>query len=115
MARLSKKAPYSKIKIFDTEYVVQFKTIEKEHKTECLIFTYDEDTNDYPLFVRGVSKCIAEDVKDFDVEVGKKISFDKAMIKLEASMEKAIEFMAIDTRNKFTYFEDQLSYKCFKK
>lgn len=113
MARLSMKLPYSKIIVYDEEYYIQFKVIEKECKTECLIFIKDDD-NSYPLFVRGVSKCVPKDIIHFDINTGKRIAFENAMIKLEASTDKMIESLANGTRERYRYFKSQLTRKCFK-
>lgn len=104
MARLSMRQPYSKIIVYDEEYYTQFKVIEQEYKIECLIFTKDED-NSYRLFVKGVSKCVNKDIPNFDVDFGKRIAFDDAMIKLKVLTDKTIENIANNTRKKYSILD----------
>mgnify|MGYP001302900368 CR=1 FL=1 len=107
MARLSQKLPYSKITIYDQEYMVQFKVIVQQKKVECLIF------RDKELLVRGTAKCVEED--KFDIDKGKEISFIDARDKLYNSFRRELSRCVQDSLNEFDYMKKQLTYKCFKK
>lgn len=107
MARLSMKLPYSKITIYDQEYIVQFKVISQQKKVECLIF------RDKELLVRGTAKCVEEDV--FDEQKGKEISFGNAMRKLNIILSNELSSIIDNSWNELYYIQEQLTFKCFKK
>ena len=107
MARLSMKLPYSKITIYDQEYIVQFKVISQQKKVECLIF------RDKELLVRGTAKCVEEDV--FDEQTGKEIAFGNAQYKLTEMLYSELNRATARAMSELVYIKEQLMYKCFKR
>jgi hypothetical protein len=107
MARLNHKLPWSRITIHDKEYIIQFKVIEEQGKTEALLF------EDMICIARGTAILHEDDV--FNELMGKKIALENALFKLDKKLSVELNIFVKSIFNKQLYRNKQIWYKCFKK